>query len=122
VETRCRLTDSGSLRIIVYKGLMAMVIVQGVFSVEPGDRDRFVEMSVESMRVSRQEEGCLEYVMAADPLDPARVVLSERWESMDHLQEHLARQRSAPRGLESRPVPQSVEVTLYEVESSRPLR
>ena len=27
METRCRLTDSGSLRIIVYKGLMAMVIV-----------------------------------------------------------------------------------------------
>ena len=81
---------------------MANVIVQGTFSVDPSERDRFVETSVDAMRSSRQEEGCLEYVMAADPLDPERVVLSERWESMDHLQEHLAQQKSAARGVDAR--------------------
>jgi quinol monooxygenase YgiN len=101
---------------------MSVVIVQGVFSVDPNERDRFVEASVESMRFSRQEEGCLEYVIAADPVDPGRAVLSERWESMDHLQQHLAQQRNGPRGAEARPVPQGVEVTVYEVASSRPLR
>lgn len=102
---------------------MPIVIVQGVFSVEPHERDRFVEMSIESMRSSRQEGGCLEYVMAGDPLDPERVVLSERWESMDHLQAHLSQQRDgAPPGGGSRPVPRSVEITLFEVASSRPLR
>ena len=68
---------------------MAIVIVQGVFTVDPEERDRFVEASIDGMRSSRQEEGCLEYVMAADPLDPERVVLSERWESMDHLSSTL---------------------------------
>src|SRR5258708_40269950 len=97
---------------------MAIVIVQGVFSVDPNERDRFVEASVEGMRSSRQEEGCLEYVLAADPLDPERVVLSERWESMDPLQQHL----NAPRGVDARPVPRSLEVTLYEVATSRSLR
>ena len=101
---------------------MANVIVQGTFSVDPSERDRFVETSMDAMRSSRQEEGCLEYVMAADPLDPERVVLSERWESMDHLQQHLAQQKNGARSVDARPVPRSVEITLFEVATSRPLR
>ena len=100
---------------------MAIVIVQGVFVLHPGERDRFVEMSAEAMRTSRQEAGCLEYVIAADPLDPERVVLSERWSSMDHLQRHLARPQDPDRA-GSRPAPHSVEITLFEVATSRPLR
>src|SRR3984957_21289030 len=100
---------------------MAIVIVQGVFSVDPSERDRFVETSVEAMRSSRQEDGCLEYVIAADPLDPERAVLSERWESMEHLQQHLDHQRAAPRGADAGPVPRNVEITVFEVSSSRPL-
>jgi quinol monooxygenase YgiN len=68
---------------------MTYVIVQGMFVVEPGERDRFIEASIEGMRASRAEAGCLEYVFASDPLDPGRVVLSERWESMELLQQHL---------------------------------
>jgi quinol monooxygenase YgiN len=100
---------------------MTMVIVQGAFAFDPEDRDRFVEMSVEAMRSSRKEEGCLEYVMAVDPLDPGRAILSERWESMDHLQTHLSQQRNSPAGARERPVPTSVELTLYEVATSRSL-
>lgn len=101
---------------------MSEVIVQGAFSLDPNERDRFVEASVEGMRSSREEDGCLEYVMAADPLDPERAVLSERWESMGHLQQHLARQRDTPRDAGTRPVPRDVEITLFEVATSRPLR
>jgi quinol monooxygenase YgiN len=101
---------------------MTMVIVQGVFSVDPAERDRFVEASTGSMRSSRLEAGCLEYVIAADPLDPARAVLSERWESMEHLQQHLDRQRDTDRTAGSRPVPRGVEITVFEVAASRPLR
>jgi hypothetical protein len=64
--------------VIAYNKCMSEVIVQGVFSVDPNERDRFVEASIEGMRSSRQEDGCLEYVIAADPLDPERAVLSER--------------------------------------------
>jgi quinol monooxygenase YgiN len=99
---------------------MAIVIVQGVFTVDPEERDRFVEASIDGMRSSREEGGCLEYVMAADPLDPERVVLSERWESMDHLQQHLARPRDPSQG-DARPAPRNVEITIFEVASSRPL-
>lgn len=107
---------------IAYKRHMTIVIVQGVFSLDPSERDRFVEASAEGMRSSRQEDGCLEYVMAADPLDPERVILSERWESMDHLQQHLAQPRTPAPGAEPRPAPRNVEITLFEVATSRPLR
>lgn len=107
---------------VAYKWRMATVIVQGAFSFEAEERDRFVESSIEAMRSSRQEEVCLEYVIAADPLDPQRAVLTERWESMDHLEQHLAQQRNAPRDGAARPVPQGVEITLFEVATSRPLR
>ena len=95
------------------------MIVQGAFSIDPNERDRFVETSIEGMRRSREEEGCLEYVIAADPLDPERAILSERWDSMDNLNQHLARQKDAPRPPD-RPVPRSADITFYEVVSSRP--
>ena len=107
---------------LAYKGRMTVVIVQGVFSIDPNERNRFVETSIEAMRSSRQEEGCLEYVIAADPVDPERAVLTERWESMEHLEQHLARQRTAPRAVDARPAPRSVEITLFEVATSLPLR
>ena len=100
---------------------MANVILQGAFSIDPKERDRFVETRIEGMRSSRQEDGCLEYVIAPDPLDPGRAILSERWESMDHLQQHLARQRNATQGSDTGPVPRNVEITVFEVASSRPL-
>ncbi len=67
-----------------------MVIVGGAFQVDPGERDAFVAERAEVMRRSRAEEGCIEYVMAADPLEPGRVVLFERWASQADLDAHLA--------------------------------
>lgn len=100
---------------------MANVILQGAFSFDPKERDRFVETRIEAMRSSRLEDGCLEYVIAADPLDPERAVLSERWESMDHLQRHLAGQKDTSQRADAAPVPLSAEITVFEVASSRPL-
>jgi quinol monooxygenase YgiN len=100
---------------------MATVIVQGVFSIDPNERDRFVEASIEAMRRSRAEDGCLEYVIAADPADPERAVLTERWESMEHLEQHLARPRDVAPSGDPRPAPRGVEITVFEVASSRPL-
>ena len=105
---------------------MSIVILQGVFAVNPEDREQFVQASIEGMRSSRQEDGCLEYVIAADPLDPGRVVLSERWESTDHLNQHLqgqsAKRDDSAQDANARPTPLSFEITVYEVASSRPLR
>ena len=58
-----------------------MIVVQGVFRVHEAERERYLAESAETQRISRSEPGCLEYVLAADPLDAQRVVLSERWSS-----------------------------------------
>jgi quinol monooxygenase YgiN len=66
-----------------------MVIVQGVYRLDPADRDAFVAQSRQNVEIARGERGCLEYVIAADPTDPGRAILSERWESMEDLDEHV---------------------------------
>jgi quinol monooxygenase YgiN len=48
------------------------------------------------MRKSRAEPDCLEYTFSADPIDPDRVVLFERWASRETLGSHLAALRADP--------------------------
>lgn len=105
---------------------MSTMIVQGVFRVKPEERDAYLAASVETMKNSRAEAGCLEYVLAADPLDEGRVILSERWESAEDLDAHgqalaARRKEAAERGEEARPAPLSVQITVYEVASEQAL-
>jgi len=37
--------------------------------------------SLEAVAQARRSAGCLDFVVAADPLDPARINVYERWES-----------------------------------------
>src|SRR5436305_1262372 len=74
-----------------------MVIVAGWFEIDPAERDAFVAGRVEAMVRSRAEHGCIEYVIAADPVDPGRAVLFERWESQADLDAHAAAARDAAR-------------------------
>jgi quinol monooxygenase YgiN len=97
-----------------------VVIVAGYFVVDPSQREQFLSSRADVMRASRSEAGCIAYAFSADPLDPGRVLLFERWESKAALADHLAalRQRPRPRGgievLES-------EVQQYEVSAVGPV-
>lgn len=66
-----------------------MIIVQGEFELAPKDREEFIAQSLETQRISRSEQGCIEYVFSIDPLHDDRVVLSERWETRADLDAHL---------------------------------
>lgn len=99
-----------------------MVIVGGTFEVDPDQRDAFLAGFHEMMRRSRAEAGCLEYTFAADPLEPRRVILFERWESQEHLDAHLAGLRSAPPASAGDEVtPSRTTITLYDVAAEHPL-
>ena len=50
---------------------------------------------MEAIRTSRSEQGCLQYAMSADAVDPAVVRLFEIWSSRADLQTHLERVRSS---------------------------
>jgi quinol monooxygenase YgiN len=74
-----------------------MLIVAGTFTVEPGRRAEFLESRLEAIHTSRGEQGCLQYAMSADAVDPAVVRLFEMWSSRADLQAHLERVRSSAR-------------------------
>jgi quinol monooxygenase YgiN len=72
-----------------------MLIVAGTFTVDPGRRAEFLESREEAIKTSRAEQGCLDYAMSADAIDPAIVRLFEVWSSRADLQAHLERVRSS---------------------------
>lgn len=92
-----------------------MIIVAGAFEVDPAQRTAFLAGREEVMRRSRGEDGCLEYTFSADPLDPGRVVLFERWASQEALDAHLAvlRAGGAASADDVKPLRQAIAV--YEV-------
>ena len=95
-----------------------MVIVIGTIAVDPARRDEFLAERVERMRTSRAEAGCLEYTFAADPLDPGRVLLTERWADQAALDAHLAAPSTAGT---TAVVPDDVSIVIYDVAGERPL-
>jgi quinol monooxygenase YgiN len=58
-----------------------MLIVSGRLYVQPGRRDAFLAASLEAVKQARQTVGCLDFVVAADPIEPDRVNVFEQWES-----------------------------------------
>ena len=94
-----------------------MLIVAGHFTLDPADRDAFLEGRADAMRETRTEGGNLEYVMSADPIDPTRVVLFERWADQESFDAHMKVVASAPRG--SGPAPKGFEVKIYDVAGER---
>ena len=58
-----------------------MVIVAGHVVVDPEQRDDYLSECVEVVRQARRTPGCLDFALSADPLEPGRVNIFERWES-----------------------------------------
>jgi quinol monooxygenase YgiN len=98
-----------------------MLIIAGTFEIDPARRDEFIAEKESAMRESRAEAGCIDYVLSADPLEPGRVYLFERWESKEHLAPHLARV-SAPRAANPDAVPViSSDLQQYEIAAVGPI-
>jgi quinol monooxygenase YgiN len=95
-----------------------MLIVAGSFEFEPSDRDEFLTQRTPAMIATRQEPGCLEYVMSADPADPARVMLFERWADQAAFDAHMVVVQSAARP-SGGPAPKGMSVEIYDIEGVR---
>lgn len=95
-----------------------MLIVAGSFEFEPADRDEFLAQRTPAIVATREEPGCLEYVMSADPVNPARVVLFERWADQAAFDQHMAVVQSAPRP-SGGPAPKGMSVEIYDVAGVR---
>ena len=98
-----------------------MLIIAGTFEVDPARRDEFIAGREAGMRESRAEAGCIDYVMSADPLQPGRVYLFERWESKEHLAPHLARVSAPPPPGDTAVPILSFDVQQYEIAAVGPV-
>lgn len=71
-----------------------MIILAGFIEVDPALREEFLRSKHEAVRSSREEPGCLAHAVSADPLEPGRVLVFERWADKEALAAHLTRVRS----------------------------
>jgi quinol monooxygenase YgiN len=96
-----------------------MLIVAGTGYVDPDHREAVLEGLTPALHRARTAPGCLDYVVAADPIELDRVNIYERWESETHLTAHLAGAAQA-----ARPMPEvrRVDIVRYEISGSRPLQ
>jgi quinol monooxygenase YgiN len=62
-----------------------MLIIAGTLFVDSDDREAFLTANADVVGQAREAPGCLDFVQAADPLDPSRINIFERWESEDLL-------------------------------------
>jgi quinol monooxygenase YgiN len=62
-----------------------MLIIAGTVIVDSDDREAFLTANADVVGQAREAPGCLDFVQAADPLDPSRINIFERWASEDHL-------------------------------------
>ena len=94
-----------------------MIIVAGHITVDPEQRESYLAGSMSVVEKARRADGCLDFAMTADLLDPGRMNLFERWESQAALK---AFRRSAPRH-KHRTAMRSVSVAEYDIADVRPL-
>jgi quinol monooxygenase YgiN len=92
-----------------------MFIIAGHIEVG-SQRDAFIAEHIDDIKTSQAEDGCVEYVMSADPIESGRVRVFEMWESEAQHDAHVKRM-TAPRpdDAPARIPFQSLEVVYYEV-------
>jgi quinol monooxygenase YgiN len=62
-----------------------MLIIAGHLRVRESDRDRYVADCVDAVIAARAAEGCLDFTVSADAVDPGRVNVFERWRTREAL-------------------------------------
>lgn len=60
-----------------------MIIIAGELRVDAADRARYLDAVAGVARLARAASGCLDFVQAADPIEPDRINVYERSESDD---------------------------------------
>ena len=99
------------------------IIIAGHLLVDPAKRDAALADTVEGMKATHAEAGCVAYAFSADLVDPAKILLFEKWESDEALAGHgksaHLKEMQAKMGAWGIT---GVEILKYEIASEGPLR
>lgn len=91
-----------------------MIIVAGPLHVDPGERDQYLADCQDLIRQARSTDGCLDFYLSADPIEPGRINVFEQWESVVAVE---AFRGSGPSGPQQEAI-RSAAVSQHEVASS----
>lgn len=94
-----------------------MLIITARIYVDPDRRGEFLAGTVDEIRQARSEPGCVEFIVAPDPVEPGRVNLFEQWATDEAFAVRCATFTPAPSPVEVR----SHEATKYRVSDSGPV-
>jgi quinol monooxygenase YgiN len=94
-----------------------MVIVAGRVTVDPEQRESYLAGCMSVVEKARRADGCLDFAITADLLDPGRVNLFERRETQAAVETF---RRRAPRNRQGAAT-RSVSVGEYDIADVRPL-
>jgi quinol monooxygenase YgiN len=90
-----------------------VLIIAGSLFLDPGHRSDFLAANAAVVGQAREADGCLDFVQAADPLDPTRINVFERWDT----EEQLLAFRGAGQPESDSPPIQSAAVKRYVISS-----
>jgi hypothetical protein len=88
-----------------------MLIIAGSLILDPVHRAGFLAANADVVRQARRATGCLDFVQAADPLDPSRINVFERWDT----EVNLLGFRGAGQPASDSPPIQSADVMRYVI-------
>ena len=60
-----------------------MIIVAGFLKVDPVERENYLTDCIDLARAARSTEGCIDFHLSADPIEPGRINIFEHWESVE---------------------------------------
>ena len=92
-----------------------MIIIAGTLTLAAADRERYLAAVGGVAPAARRAPGCLDFVQTADPVDPERIVIFERWESDEDLERF--RSSGAPEEQSEVPPLQDADVRKYRIAS-----
>jgi len=99
-----------------------MLVIAGHVKIDPAARDAGVAASVEMMRDTRAESGCISYTFSEDLEEPGTFRIFEEWESQEALDAHFASPHMAKfQGVVGSLGVREMKVQRYEVASVGPL-
>jgi quinol monooxygenase YgiN len=97
-----------------------MIVVTGTVTAKHETLDEILRVSLEHVRRSRKEPGCISHDVAVDAENPLRLMFTERWESAAVLKTHFAvpESRAMFRALQTLAA-ESGSMQIYEAEKIR---
>ncbi|MGD9701408.1 MAG: putative quinol monooxygenase [Acidimicrobiia bacterium] len=63
-----------------------VIIVSGSLYVDEADRDAYVQSCREVILAARATDGCLDFHLSADPIEPDRINVFEHWASAESVE------------------------------------